>query len=109
MKKFIIATAAVAAFSLSAGVSADECDAGTLCEVEDSATDFIAEGFDLQLSTGVALEYVQSTTAVGVGTFHAKGNSAFAGTSEGGQIIPCGEKPPEMPTVVSSGSGATGC
>jgi hypothetical protein len=116
MKKIILATAAAAAFGLSAAASAADqaCGAGTLCVVAaGTATDYITERFNLQLSPGVALTYVQSATAVGVGTFHPKGNSGFAGTSAGGQIIACGVAAdgaaPVMPTVVSSNSGATGC
>jgi hypothetical protein len=113
MKKIILATAAAAAFGLSAAASATDCTAGTLCEVTGDSAEYITEDFNLQLSPGVALEYVQSANAVGVGTFHSKGNSGFAGTSAGGQIIACGVAAdgaaPVMPTVVSSGSGATGC
>ena len=113
MKKIILATAAAAAFGLSAAASATDCGAGTLCAVTGASDAYITENFNLQLSPGVALTYEQSTTAVGVGTFHPKGNSGFAGTSAGGQIIPCGiaadGEAPVMPTVVSSGSGATGC
>jgi opacity protein-like surface antigen len=116
MKKIILATAAAAAFGLSAAASAADqtCGAGTLCVVAaGTVTDFIQDGFSLQLSTGVSLGYVQDARAVGVGTFHPKGNSGFAGTSAGGQIIECGVVAsgvsPVLPTIVASGSGATGC
>jgi hypothetical protein len=116
MKKIILATAAAAAFGLSTtALAADQtCASGTLCVVAaGTATDFIQDAFNLQLSTGVTLRYVQDARAVGVGTFHPKGNSGFAGTSAGGQIIECGVvtagSSPVLPTVVASGSGATGC
>jgi uncharacterized protein YycO len=113
MKKMILATAAVAAFGLSAGVSATSCAVGSLCSVTGATANYIQDSFNLQLSSGVTLDYVQSANAVGVGTFHAKGNSGFAGISNGGQIIPCkfpaGAAAVTMPTVTSSGSGASDC
>jgi hypothetical protein len=110
MKNIIITSAAIVVLGMgvSFGANATVCLKSTLCVVADSTTDYIVDGFSLQLSTGVALTYVQSATAVGVGTFHPKGNSGFAGISSGGQIIECGTAA-AMPTVVSSGSGATGC
>jgi hypothetical protein len=118
MKKIIKATLAVATTSAALMLSANtmaaasaNCGAGTLCEVTVTTpvpTEYIQEGFALQLSPGVALNWVQSATAVGVGAFHPKGNSGFAGISNGGQIIDCGTTA-AMPTVTSSLSGATGC
>jgi hypothetical protein len=114
MKKMILATAAVAAFGLSAGASSTSpCAAGSECTVTGASTNYVQDSFALQLSSGVSLAYVQSANAVGVGTFHAKGNSGFAGISNGGQIIPC--KFPASgaavtrPTVTSSGVGASDC
>jgi hypothetical protein len=112
IKATLAMTATSAALMLSTGLmaaAADECDAGTLCVVEDGdATVYVQDGFSLQLSPGVTLGYSQSATAIGVVSVHPKGNSGFAGISDGGQIIPCGDAS-DLPTVTSSLSGATGC
>jgi hypothetical protein len=116
MKKIIKATLAVAttsaALMLSAGSMAaltGACGAGDVCSVSDGdATSYVQDAFDLQLSPGVALSYSQSSTAIGVVSFHPKGSSGFAGISNGGQIIECGDAS-AIPTVTSSIYGASDC
>lgn len=105
--KFVLA-AGVFAASTGAFAADNVCSASSAGSASVTATsNFIVNSFTAKCSANVHMDYVETTSAVGVCAGSKKGNKKYGGSSEGGAVKEATGT--YDGTAITAGANAVGC